>query len=120
MGMTMRMQRCENTEALSNYTFIQGLTSKSDVEREEKRDSVIDLARDFIQGLPVTVRRFDRDYSRDDLLVDVQEHELYDNAVFAAYAGDANPMRDLVIRCAQYAVCEYLYPCEESYLGFSR
>lgn len=113
----MRMQRCENTEALSNYTYAQGLP---DTEREAKRNLVINVARDFIHGLPAKVMRWDRDYTREDLLVDVQEHDDFDKAVFAAYARDANPMRDLVIRCAQYAVCEYLYPCDEDYLGFSR
>lgn len=113
------MSRCQNTEALRDFDFAQSMIRPIG-ETASKRELVVDLARDLIQGLDVTILRWGRKYTRDDLMTDVFEHELYDGAFFAAYAKDFEPLRDLTIRCAQYAVCEYLYPSEAEALGFSK
>ncbi len=116
----MRMQRCRVSDDELRHDQAQArATAQFEQEAPDMRERVEDLARDFIQGLPVAIQRYGRPYTREDLLCDVYEHDLHDRAVFAACAGDPDPMRDLVIRCAQRAAAVHLYgECTADDLGF--
>lgn len=117
----MRMNRCRVEYDELNHDFAQSALNRDfELTKEARQQRVKELARQFIKGAPVEIYLWGSLYTRDDLLVDVQEHDLFDKAVFAAYGGDHAPMKDLVIRCAQRAVAEYLYPGNEDKLGFIR
>lgn len=85
-----------------------------------KRQEVLLQAERWLDGAPVKVVLNDRKQTLDDVLSELQNHDLYKPAALAAYKGDPKPIRDLMRRCANWMVCEYLFEGEAEALGFSQ
>lgn len=99
--MNTRMQRCENTEALSAYTFIQGLhESREAIElRAEQRDRIFALADSFLKG---NSHWFNGErWCHTDVFTELSNHPLFDHCMHGYIIGDEQPLKDLTLRVAR-------------------
>jgi hypothetical protein len=109
---------CGNTAAeLAQHNPI--AERKSLVERFDKRTEVQEQADKLLAGKPVRVEVNGHRYTLDNVFQDTASHSLFHSAALAAYSKNPLPMRDLLRRVAQWAVCEYLFPGEADELGFA-
>lgn len=109
---------CGNTDAeLANDNPV--AYRKSIVERFDKRAEVQAQAEKLLAGKPVRIEIHGHRYTLENVLQDTASHSLFHSAALAAYTKNPLPMRDLMRRVAQWAVCEYLFPNEADELGFS-
>lgn len=109
---------CGNTAAELNHD--NPIVARQQLcERFDKRSEVQDQAEKLLAGKPVRVELHGYRYTLDNVLSDTASHTLFHSAAMSAYNNDPLPMRDLMRRVAQWAVCEYLFPNECDALGFS-
>lgn len=83
-----------------------------------KRQAVRSLCDDLLEGRPTKIWHNGALYTLDDVLRSVCAHPLFPGAAMAAYNSNPHPLKDLVRRVAQNAICEHLCPGEAQELGF--
>ncbi len=83
-----------------------------------KRRAVRYQADELLEGRPTKIIYQGRQYTLDDAISATVEHDLFRRAALAAYIGNPNPLKDLMRRCAQFAICEHLFEGESESLGF--
>ena len=90
------------------------------VEREShvKRRAVRMQCDEMLAGRPTKIFYQGNRYTREDVIVQVAAHPLFASAAVAAYENNPNPLKDLMRRVAQYAICEHLFEGEAESLGF--
>jgi len=90
------------------------------VEREAhaKRRAVRLQADEMLAGRPTKIFYRGNRYTLEDVIVEVAAHPLFAGAAKAAYENNPNPLKDLMRKIAQYAICEHLFENEAEKLGF--
>jgi hypothetical protein len=108
---------CRNTaaELAHNPPFV---ARTALLDRFDKRTEVQEQAAKLLDGKPVRIELHGYRYTLDRVLEDTASHKLYHSAAMSAYRQNPLPMRDLMRRVAQWAVCQYLFPDEADQLGF--
>lgn len=87
-------------------------------KKYSKRIAVRAQADALLDGRPTRIYQNGELYTVGHVLTAVSVHPLFSGAAMAAYAGNVHPMKDLIRRVAQYAICEHLCPGEADELGF--
>lgn len=97
----MRMQRCENTDALNNYQFLQDQPeSRETIElRAEQRDRIFALAASLLKG---NSHWFNGErWSHADVVSELVNHTLFEHCMSNFVMSDPQPLKDLTIRVAR-------------------
>lgn len=89
----------------------------NNVEYLDKRGEVINLAKRLLEGKPVKVIRDGTPYTLKSVFLDYSQHHMFIACCKAALSGNVFVQKDVLIRCARYAVSQYLFEGED--LGFS-
>jgi O-phosphoseryl-tRNA(Cys) synthetase len=109
--------------ALAEIANDRPVSSQQLAMRSEIRMEVIDVAERIIRGekIGAKVLRYGIPYTKELAMIDFFEHQLSDDAIFAAWNGDRMPLTDLLTRIVQRVVAVAWYgEADADTLGFSK